>query len=71
LKILLASLAGTFLLAANLSDELNYSFDLSFKVKDPQAVEDLLKFLGQMVVLQYVYEKTLKLLKFRKFFDLF
>jgi len=71
LKVLFVTLIGTFLLAANISDDLSYSFDLSFKVTDQQAITDLLKYLGQMVVLQYVYEKTLKFFKYRKLYDWF
>jgi len=69
LKILLFALGGSLLLAFNVSDDINYSMDLSFKGIPDEVIHDLVQSLALMIVLSYIYEKTLKFIKFRKFFD--
>jgi len=68
-KILIFTMIGSFLLALNGNDDLSWGADLSFYQVPDQAVYELVKNLFYMVAINYVYEKTLKFLKFRQFFD--
>jgi len=69
LKILLIALGSSLLLAFNIIDDFNHSMDLTFGGISQDVINDMGTKLVLMVVISYVYEKLLKFLKFRKFFD--
>lgn len=69
IKLLIAPIVLCFVLALNLSEDLNYSFELNFKDVSPETHVSLMKLFVVMITINYVMERFIKFLKYKKVYD--
>ena len=69
LKFLLAPAGLSVLLALDLSDDLSYVFELKFKGVKEEAKYELFMVFVIVITVNYVWERVLKFLKYRKIYD--
>lgn len=69
IKLLIAPIVLCFILALNINNDLNYTFELNFKDVGPDTNTLLIKLFASMIIINYVFERLIKFLKYKKIYD--